>query len=217
MKVNRAWCSEKEIVNTKEYEMNNLSLMFAAMLVSTASAFSVSSSDAWLRNQAMSICRDWGSGALPVPQEENRMGYHVVNSSGSRITALYFKGADMDSWSGNCLADPATLTWINNTALYVGKSSRRHGAPKATLCSSVRQRDLNGNWWSGSGSMTVDVPLDGYDGNAYHMKVVWEDGTVRKFYLPYPAGNVTIYENHLNVYLSARGRGLFYKARIDAL
>ena len=149
-------------------------------------------------------------------QEDRTMSYHLGNSSGTRITALYFKGADSASWSGNCLADSSTLDWINSHTLHAQRSRRLHGAPQAIRQPGGRERDLNGNYWMSAGSMSVDVPLGGYDGYAYHMKVLWEDGTERVFRLPYPWGDVTIYNNRVKVYLGVSGRGLFHKDIIFA-
>jgi len=148
--------------------------------------------------------------------EDRTMSYHLRNSSGSRIVALYFKGASSGSWSGDCLADPSTLDWINSHTLHAQRSRRLHGAPQAIRQSGGRERDLNGNYWWSAGSMSVDVPLGGYDGYAYYMKVCWDDGDVRVFRLPYPWGNVTIYKNRVNVHLGVSGRGMFHKDIIYA-
>ena len=150
-------------------------------------------------------------------QEDRTMSYHIKNSSGSRIVALYFKGEGMSSWSEDCLSDPSTLDWVNSGTLHAVRSSRLHGKPKAIRQPGSRERDLNGNYWVWAGSMDVDVPLGGYDGEAYRMKVRWEDGTVREFRLPYPWGDVFIYKNQAKVYLGVSGRGLFYNNWIDAL
>ncbi len=77
--------------------------------------------------------------------------------------------------------------------------------------------DLNGNWWTTPDFMAVEVPLGGYNGYSYRMKVRWEDGTEREFHLPYPWGDVTIYKNQAKVYLGVSGRGLFYNNWIGAL
>lgn len=191
--------------------------MMAALTASTA-LFALDGSDAWIRQNLVNMNMNTGTYAPPPPMPEDRtMSYHVSNSSGSQIEALYVKGADSSSWSGNCLADSSARDWINTTTLYVGKSSRLHGSPTASMRSGGRQQDLNGNWWTAPDFMAVEVPLGGYDGYAYRMKVRWEDGTEREFHLPYPWGDVTIYKNQAKVYLGVSGRGLFYNNWIDAL
>lgn len=92
-----------------------------------------------------------------------------------------------------------------------------HGAPKVVLQPGTRERDLNGNYYWSAGSIDVDVPLGGYDGEAYRMKVCWEDGTEREFLLPYPWGDVSISKSEVKVCLGISGRGLFYHETIDAL
>lgn len=149
--------------------------------------------------------------------EDRTMSYYVSNSSGSRIEALYFRGANSNSWSGNCVTDPSALDWLNTHVLYLQRSSNQYGSPRAYLRPGERERDLNGNYWMSAGQMVVDVPLGGYDGYAYRMKVRWEDGTEREFHLPYPWGNITIYKNQVNVYLGVSGRGLFHKEFIAPL
>ena len=198
-------------------------MMFATALFSVTSSFSAfaDASDVWMRQAVFNMKKDvdtiMASGPKTTGNEDRTMSYHVGNGSGSRIEALYFKGADMNSWSGNCLADSSALDWINTTTLHLHRSSRQHGAPRASMRSGGRRQDLNGNWWNAADYMTVDVPLGGYDGYAYCMKVRWEDGTEREFRLPYPWGDVTIYRNQLKVYLGVSGRGLFYNQFISAL
>ena len=190
----------------------------AAVLTASSALFALDGSDVWMRQTLMNMNMNTGAYAPPPSQREDRtMSYHVGNASGSRIEGLYFKGAGTDSWSGNSLVDSATVDWVNSTTLYVGKSSRLHGAPRSSMRSGGRRQDLNGNWWTAPDFLAVDVPLGGYDGEAYRMKVRWEDGTEREFHLPYPWGDVTIYKNQVKVYLGISGRGLFYNSWIDAL
>ena len=203
--------------------MKKLTLMSAVVIATVSSSlFALDGSDVWMRQNIFKMKKDVDAimSQTPTPnttmQEDRTMSYHVGNSSGSRIEALYFRGVGRDSWSGNCLADSSTLDWINTTTLHVCRSQRRHGSPRASMQSGGRQRDLNGNYWLAADYMAVDVPLGGYDGNAYYMKVRWEDGTVRVFRLPYPWGDVIIYKNQLRVYLGISGRGLFYKDWIAA-
>lgn len=150
-------------------------------------------------------------------QEDRTMSYYVSNSSGSRIEALYFRGASSSAWSGNCVTDSSALNWLNAHVLYLQRSSSQYGSPRTYLRPGERERDLNGNYRMSAGQMVVDVPLGGYDGYAYRMKVRWEDGTEREFHLPYPWGNITIYKNQVNVYLGVSGRGLFHKEFIAPL
>ncbi len=208
--------------------MKNVTIMTVTAMFSAALCLSASA-DAWDdfgRQLAFSakVTADSvmaGNNGVPnVPsqgQEDYAMNYHVRNSSGSKITALYFRGDDADSWSGDCLADSGARYWINSASLHVCKSGRMHGSPGTTRVPGERERDLNGNWWWKAGYLSVDVPLGGYDGCAYRMKVCWEDGDEREFRLPYPRGDVAVYKDEVKVYLGTNGRGLFYNERISAL
>ena len=196
--------------------MKKLTMM--VVLTASSALFALDGSDAWIRQNLVDMNMNTGAYAPPPPMKEDRtMIYNVCNASGSRIEALYFKGAGMGSWSGNCLPDSSACDWINTTALHVGKSDRRYGLPRTAMRPGGYQRDLNGNLWTAPDFLAVDVPLGGYEGKAYRMKVRWEDGTVREFHLPYPWGDVAIYKNQVKVCLGIIGRGLFYNNWIDAL
>lgn len=208
--------------------MKNVSMMSVTALFSAALCLSASA-DAW-DDLARQVTLDAkvtvdrvmseSNGVSDAPssgEEDLSMNYHVRNSSNSKITAIYFKGDDADSWSGDCLADSSARDWINSWVLHMHKSGRMHGSPRAVMVPGERERDLNGNWWMTAGHLSVDVPLDGYDGRAYRMKVCWEDGTEREFRLPYPRGDVNVYKDEVRVYLGINGRGLFYNERISAL
>ena len=219
IKVNRAEClgnkQQSNLKRRKRMKRNNHIGIVLGITVAAGMALMCHAYDDPMRGVLNNIVTGPKT-TMPV-QEDRTMSYHISNSSGSRIEALYFKGDGMSSWSEDCLSDSATLDWINASSLHAVRSCRLYGTPKAIRQSGRRERDLNGNYGWSAGSMDVDVPLGGYDGEAYRMKVRWADGTEREFYLPYPWGDVTIYKNQARVYLGISGRGLFYNNWIDAL
>jgi len=201
----------------KKITRKSIATLFFATVSSLASADAFND---FMRQQIFESrrCVDEIMADTPKPVQEDRtMSYYVSNSSGSRIEALYFRGASSNSWSGNCVTDPSALDWLNTHVLYLQRSSNQYGSPRAYLRPGERERDLNGNYWMSAGQMVVDVPLGGYDGYAYRMKVRWEDGTEREFHLPYPWGNVIIYKNRVNVHLGVSGRGMFHREVIAPL
>ena len=212
--VNRAWCLGNK-QSRKEVEMKKTTMTIGALMMGACITHICYAYDDPMRGVLNNIVM--GPQTSRPVQEDRTMSYDVGNSSGSRIKALYFKGAGTSSWSGNCVADSSALDWLNTHVLYLQRSGRQYGSPSAYMRPGERERDLNGNYWMSAGQMVVDVPLGGYDGYAYRMKVCWEDGTVREFHLPYPWGSVTIYKNQVKVYLGVSGRGLFYNNWIDAL
>ena len=160
-----------------------------------------------------------GSNVSVTPVAESRnLSYIVANSSGSDIEDIYIKPAGEDDWSSTCLPSTSVVRQFNTSGIMIQKSDQNHG--------SVKVITARGEWeaWPRDGfkynalkERTVAcVPVGGYDGEAYRMKVRWADGEERVFYLPYPWGDVTIYRERVYANLGISGRGIFYHSSIEA-